>query len=81
MAYWINEFVKGHGSSRLIAFYADDETDVQNLPTSAQAGQQQGEDTVSNLPCANGSKAFVIATGETYYLDSSDNWVLPGSDG
>ena len=73
--YWISESSKNYGSSQQVPFYCDSSADIANLPTSQNAGVQQGEDTVSCLPCAKGSSCFCIGDSSLYVLNSSDAWV------
>ena len=79
MSYWIDESDPGRimSSSKQIPFWADDEDDIPNLPTSTSYGVQQGEDTVSYRPCGRGSTCTVIGDGTgaiVYALKSSDEW-------
>lgn len=52
----------------------DVRSDISNLPTSQQAGVQQGEDNVSYLPCAKGEKCFCIGESSLFILNSNDVW-------
>lgn len=73
--YWISNDSKIYGSSKQVPFYCDSSADIANLPTSQNAGVQQGEDNVSCLPCAKGSSCFCIGDSTLYILNSSDVWV------
>lgn len=75
MAYWYDQTAKVVGKQ--VKFFCDGESDVADLPTSSNEGEEQTGDTLVSQKVAKGSRAFVIATGATYYLDSTDNWVLP----
>lgn len=79
MAYWIDESDPGRlmSSSKQIPFWADDDSDIDNLPTSSAPGVQQGNDTVSCRPCGKGSTCTVIGDGSgaaVYALKSTDEW-------
>ena len=77
MAYWIDATTKSN-NGRQWQFYVDSDSDIRKLPTSSAPGTQQGDDTVSCLPCGKGSVAFSIASGNLFVLNSSDNWVQIG---
>ncbi len=72
--YWIDCSSTIYGSSKQVSFYCDSSADITNLPTSQNAGVQQGEDNVSCLPCAKGSSCFSIGDSKLYVLNSSDLW-------
>lgn len=72
--YWINENnpdMKGDCK----AFYADNSSDVSNLPTSSTLGVQQGNDVISCQKVAKGSSCMVLGTSKYYILNSNDVWV------
>lgn len=73
--YWIDNSSRLNGSSKQVPFYCDSSADVLNLPTSQHAGVQQGDDTVSCLPCAKGSTCFCIRESSLYVLNSNDEWI------
>jgi len=73
--YWIDEEAQTHGAGRQVSFICDSSSDLAHLPTSSTPGQQQGEDTVSCLPCAKGSSCICIATSSMYMLNSNDQWI------
>lgn len=78
--YWIDTSDPGrlNSSDRQIAFWADDEGSLSELPTTSAPGVQQGDDTVSCKPVGKGSTCMVIGngTGATLYvLNSNDEWV------
>jgi hypothetical protein len=72
--YWLDASQSYVGSPAQQAFYADEESDIQNLPTSKKEGVKQGKDTTSYKKTAKGSSCFVIATSEVYVLNSEDVW-------
>ncbi len=77
--YWIDTSDTGrlYSSDAQVPYWADDESDVQNLPTTSSPGVQQGEDTVSCRPCGKGSTCTVIGDGHgaiVYALKSTDEW-------
>ena len=75
--YWINEDSKV-GSSKQVSFYADAESDINNLPTMTTKGVQQGNDTVSCEPVGCGSYCLVIGSGNVYMLNSENTWAVLG---
>lgn len=77
MAYWIDATTKAN-SSRQFSFYMDADVDKNSLPTTVASGVQQGEDTVSCLPCGKGSTAFSIASGSVFVLNSNNEWTKIG---
>ena len=77
--YWIDESDTGRlmSSSKQIPFWADDETDIDNLPKIDTPGVQQGEDTVSCQPVGKGSTCMVIGDGSgatLWVLKSTNEW-------
>ena len=72
--YWLDASQKYVGSPAQQAFYADDENDIKNLPTSTKEGVKQGSDNTSYKKTAKGSSCLVIATTEVYILNSKDVW-------
>lgn len=77
MAYWIDASTKAN-NSRQFSFYMDTDADKNSLPTNVASGVQQGEDTVSCLPCGKGSTAFSIASGSVFVLNSNNEWTKIG---
>ena len=77
MAYWIDASTKAN-NSRQFSFYMDTDADKNSLPTTVASGVQQGEDTVSCLPCGKGSTAFSIASGSVFVLNSNNEWMKIG---
>jgi len=73
--YFFNEHDQLYGSKRQASFFADADSDIENLPCSTAPGVKQGDDDVSCQPVAPGSKCFSIGSGSTYYLNSTDQWV------
>ena len=73
--YFYDERVRTYGSSRQVDFFADEASDINNLPTTSTDGVKQGENDVSNKIVAPGSSCFVIATGDKYILNSNDEWI------
>jgi len=63
-------------SSDLKEFICQDENDITKLPRYGINGTQESEyDTVSNQPCAIGSKAIVCSTSNVYILSPDNAWV------
>lgn len=54
-------------------FYADYESDIDNLPKFGIDGKQESNTTVENHPTGYGSECLVIETGELYILSRDDN--------
>jgi hypothetical protein len=75
MAYWLDSSQSYAGSPVQRDFWCDTDSDIQNLPTSAHEGVQQGEDTVSCQKCEKGSTCFCISPTKLYILNSQDEWV------
>lgn len=77
--YWIDESDTGRlmSNSKQIPFWADDESDIDNLPGINTYGVKQGEDTVSCQPVGRGSTCMVIGDGSgsrLYVLNSKNEW-------
>lgn len=76
MAYWIDN-KESYTPGRQVQFFMDSDTDIANLPTSADFGVEQ-DDSVAHQKVAKGSTALSIETGSVYMLNSSDSWVKIG---
>lgn len=75
--YWIDP-ESYNNSSDITNFFADDVSDIANLPTNTEYGVQQGDDNISNEPCGIGSSCMVIGNGsgaEVYMMRSDGRWV------
>ena len=77
MAYWINATTRAN-NARQLQFYIDTDADVTTLPTISNFGVQQGDDTISFLPCGKGSTALSIASGNIFILNSNGSWIKIG---
>lgn len=72
--YWINPNNPDmRGNCR--AFYADNVSDVSNLPTSSREGVKQGNDNISCQKVEKGSSCLVVGASKYYMLNSQDQWV------
>lgn len=60
-------------SSNMREFTLDTPDDVDLLPTQEKKGKNI-KYTVENQPCATGSSAFVISTGQLFMLNSEGIW-------
>lgn len=77
--FWIQEIGTNKNNSKYKLFYAEEESDINNLPTQKNNGVQINGDTVSNCPVAAGSECVVLSTGNVYVLwKSTDTWTKFG---
>ena len=79
--YWLDTSDTGRlmTNEKQLSFWADTVDDVDNLPHINSPGVQQGDDTISCLPCGKGSTCMVIGDGNgavMYGLNSNDEWIL-----
>lgn len=74
MAYWINEPAYKKTYERQIPFIIDDDSDLETLPGIDKYGVQQGDNTISNRPVAEGSTAFSIGSSKHFMLNSKNKW-------
>ena len=73
VAYWINKSGNDNRPNWR-QFYCDDESDMDNLPTSFKDGMRQKIDTSAHKPCSIGSECLCIKTGKIVVLGSDDVW-------
>ena len=75
MAYWLNSSVKFKSKNRR-AFFCDDDTDLQDLPTTLSEGkEQEGGQNVINGIVEMGSVAYSIGSQSRFCLNSQGEWV------
>ena len=80
--YWLDENDAQVDNSQK-AFFADDVSDIENLPTAKSWGAEQdyrysNPDIKYNYPVQYGSTCFVIATADVYMLNSKNIWTKVG---
>lgn len=76
MAYTVTD-VNGHPShSNKKSFICQTASDVYNLPTSKTPGKLESLPESDKEPCAIGSDALIIATGDVYVLSPADTWTM-----
>ena len=79
--YWLDQTQSSTNSQKL--FYADTESDIENLPTSKKFGVKQDytytDPTVeAERPVLIGSQCLVIETGDIFMLNSNNIWTKIG---
>lgn len=76
MSYKITVINGQVNSSDTKEFICQNTDDIAKLPRYGIQGTQELEnDTVSNQPCAIGSKAIVCSTSDVYILSPDNTWV------
>ena len=60
--------------ARQIAFFADTDADIKDLPTSTKEGKKYDSDTSVDDKVAAGSSCMVIGSSNVYMLNSNDEW-------
>lgn len=74
MAYWIKEFGDDRRNNHTYRlFYCETYADILDLPNQTKSGVQQGNNTLSNLPCPAGCEALVLDTADLYVLKKTSN--------
>lgn len=73
--FWIQETGVNKNNYEYRLYYAEEETDIDLLPTNLIEGKQSIGDKSVNKKCALGSECYCIETGDAYVLTSS-GWQL-----
>lgn len=71
--FWIQNYGNAQSRNGYRMFYAEKESDIQNLPTNTREGKQDAGETSANEKCAVGSECFCIENKKAYFL-KTDGW-------